>query len=280
MPFIDQNLWLAFTQQTVFLRPHVQSLAYCLRVLADQRQAVEREFNGTFHTIDANNVAVPRPYSAEYVPVVYQSANISSYLVDLAGYPILESAIVIAKTTGNVTLSAPYLQGGTWRMGSFLPYYGDYDSQALTLQARQLYCAGYVVTVLSVEEVFGAVMSRYSAVTVFCMPLMRGGYLGVFEECCSIELNRLLRLSNLKISTLGFFWLLFLMAYCKQVNRAPNWVDSSLVVLASTTQSLPYVLGCLLSICFSVWQCGTFPRLSLRKLMLIFFCTWLFEQVQ
>jgi len=82
-------------------------------------------------------------------------------MVDLYAYPILRWAIIQARDTGNFSLSAPYKQDNKWRMGSFLPYYGDIDPATLTsVGDRRARCLGYVVTVLNVEEVFGTVLSR------------------------------------------------------------------------------------------------------------------------
>ena len=158
--YVDQHIWLTFTQQTLFLRPHVRSLAYCLRVLADQRAAFEQKYNSTI-SVTLNGTSQTRGYAAEYAPVILQSANISSYMNDLSGYPILDSAIVLARDTGNFSLSAPYKQEQYWRMGSFIPYYGSEDPDNLTtVEARRADCLGYVVTVLNVEEVFGSVINR------------------------------------------------------------------------------------------------------------------------
>lgn len=169
VPYLDENIWIAFTQQTLFLRPHVQSLAYGLWVLPDQRAAVEKKYNGTFHTFN-NSQVVPRGPEAEYAPVIYVSANETSYMIDLLGYPILGNAIVLSRNTGKFALSAPYLIAGTWHMAAFLPNFGDYDPLNLTtIAARQAACVGYVVTVLSVEEVLGSVISRYVTLDIFIL---------------------------------------------------------------------------------------------------------------
>ena len=161
VPVVDQATWLTFTNQTLFLRPHVRSLVYCLRVLPSQRGAVERRYNGTFYTI-SNQTKVPRGSDEEYAPVILQSFNISSLLLDTYGYPIYRISLNQARQTGNFSLSPPYLQQGHWSMGSFLPHYGDLDPDLLTtVAARNASCVGYVITVLNVEEVFASVISRY-----------------------------------------------------------------------------------------------------------------------
>ena len=161
VPTVDQPTWMTFTNQTLFLRPHVRSLAYCLRVMPPQRAEVERRYNGTFY-IYSNGSKIPRGPAEEYAPVVLQSFNISSYLMDVYGYPIWRAAINQVRQSGNFSMSPPFLQQGHWRMGSFLPHYGDVDPNLLTtVEARNATCVGYVVTVLNVEEVFGSVISRY-----------------------------------------------------------------------------------------------------------------------
>ncbi|XP_024403116.1 probable histidine kinase 6 isoform X1 [Physcomitrium patens] len=161
VPDVDPQTWLAFTDQTLFLRPHVRSLAYCLRVLPEQRQAVEKKYNATMYTYQ-NRIKLPRKPDVEYAPVILESAGVSSYMMDTFGYPILKSSIIQARDTGSFSLSAPYLQSGLWRMGSFLPNYGDFDPLTLKNEAvRRARCVGYVATVLNVEEVFGSVVSRF-----------------------------------------------------------------------------------------------------------------------
>jgi len=165
VPDVDQATWLAFTEQTLFLRPHVRSLAYCLRVLQAQRAAVEQRYNGTFYFTE-NGKHITRGVEPEYAPLILASANITSFLLDTYSYPILGVSMTEARDTGNFSLSAPYQQlsgnnGGSWRMGSFLPHYGDLDPSTLTTEAaRRAACVGYIVTVLNVEEVFGDVVSR------------------------------------------------------------------------------------------------------------------------
>ncbi|XP_024359529.1 probable histidine kinase 6 [Physcomitrium patens] len=164
VPNVDQDTWMAFTEQTVFLRPHVKSLVYCLRVLPQQKQAVEMKYNKTMY-INVNKTIVTNYAKAEeYTPVFLQSANISMFMLDIFGYPIFRSSLTQARDSGNFSLSAPYVNEGKelWRMGSFLPYYGEVDPDTLkTVEARRASCVGYVVTVLSVQEVFGSVVSRF-----------------------------------------------------------------------------------------------------------------------
>lgn len=160
VPDVDQKTWLAFTDQTLFLRPHVRSLVYSVRVLPDQRAAVERKYNASITLVNATGTYVRGP-DEEYAPIILMSANINSFMVDMYAYPILRSSLIQARDTGNFSLSAPYKQLGKWRMGSFLPYYGDVDPTTLTsVSARRANCEGYVVTVLNVEEVFASVVSR------------------------------------------------------------------------------------------------------------------------
>ena len=164
---LDQEAWLTFTNQTLFLRPHVQSLVYCLRVLPSQRAAVEQRYNDTFYTYgDTQGTIVPRGDDTEYAPVILQSFNLSAFFLDIDGYPILRGSIDQARGTGNFSLSPPYFQLGHWRMGSFLAHYGNVDPTTLTtVEQRNATCVGYVVTGLNVEEVFGSVISRCSIYT-------------------------------------------------------------------------------------------------------------------
>lgn len=160
VPDVDQKTWLAFTEQTLFLRPHVRSLVYCLRVLPEQRAAVERKYNSSIITVNSTGRYV-RGLDDEYAPIVLQSANITSLMVDINSYPILKKSVIQARDSGSFSLSAPYMTLAKWRMASFLPYYGDVDPTTLTTEtARRAKCIGYVVTVLNVEEVFGSVISR------------------------------------------------------------------------------------------------------------------------
>jgi histidine kinase 2/3/4 (cytokinin receptor) len=161
VPNVVQSTWKAFTDQTLFLRPHVKSLVYCLRVLEAQRAAVEKEYNGTFYMTAPNNRSYPVATAAEYAPIIFVSADVTTVLLDLYNYTILQSSIIQARDTGNFSLSAPYTQDGIWRMGSFLPHYGETDPTTLTtVAARRANCIGYVVTVLNVQEVFSDVISR------------------------------------------------------------------------------------------------------------------------
>lgn len=163
VPNVVQTTWITFTNQTLFLRPHVKSLVYCLRVLADQRAAVEKKYNGSFYmTVGNDTTQYPVTPAPEYAPVVLVSQDITTVLLDLYNYTILQPSIIKARDTGNFSLSAPYQQDNIWRMGSFLPHYGDVDPLTLTtVSARRANCVGYVVTVLNVEEVFGSVVSRW-----------------------------------------------------------------------------------------------------------------------
>lgn len=161
VPDVQQQTWTAFTDQTLFLRPHVRTVAYCLRVLQAQRAEVERRYNGTFF-FRQNGTKVTRGLEPEYAPLILQSdVNITSFLIDAYSFPILKISMWEARDTGNFSLSAPYQSQGLWRMASFLPHFGDLDPSTLkTEDARRAACVGYVVTILNVEEVFGAVVSR------------------------------------------------------------------------------------------------------------------------
>lgn len=65
--------------------------------------------------------------------------------------------------TGLFTLSPPSPWQGSFQMGAYLGYYGPgRDSASFSdPSARKAACRGYVVTVLNIVEVFGAVLSRY-----------------------------------------------------------------------------------------------------------------------
>ena len=161
VPNVVQATWETFTNQTLFLRPNVQSLVYSLRVLADQRAAVEKEYNGTIY-MNSGGVKIPVAPAPEYAPVIFVSENINAVLLDLYNYTILQASIIQARDTGNFSLSAPYKSSASlWQMGSFLAHYGEVDPSTLTtVSERRADCVGYVVTVLSVEEVFATVVSR------------------------------------------------------------------------------------------------------------------------
>jgi histidine kinase 2/3/4 (cytokinin receptor) len=166
VPNLQQSIWQNFTSQTLFLRPHVQSLVYCLEVSNDERAAVEAKYNATIYTYGPSGTGpkIPQVNQSEYAPVILESAmNESIFMLDIAGYSIFQSALFSSRDSGNFTLSPPYAISETWRMGAFLPFYGDYNSSTLTtVNSRRQDDTGYIVTVLNVEEVFGEVMNRFS----------------------------------------------------------------------------------------------------------------------
>ncbi len=133
-------------------------------MLADERAAVEAKYNATIYTYSPSGtgVKIPQVNQSEYAPVILESAmNESIFMLDIAGYSIFRSALFSSRDSGNFTLSPPYAVSETWRMGAFLPFYGDYNSSTLTtVNLRRQDDTGYIVTVLNVEEVFGEVMKR------------------------------------------------------------------------------------------------------------------------
>jgi hypothetical protein len=131
-------------------------------VLADQRAAIEKEYNATIYTYGSGRIKIPWENVFEYAPVVYQSTlNTSILLLDIVGYLFFEPALFYSQDTGNFTLSPPYPSSQTWRMGAFLPYYGNHNSSTLTtVSMRDQDDVGYIVTVLNVADVFGEVIDR------------------------------------------------------------------------------------------------------------------------
>jgi histidine kinase 2/3/4 (cytokinin receptor) len=166
VPNLNESVWTTFTSQTLFLRPNVQTLLYCQRVLAEDRPSFEKDHNGSILYILPNGTLEVCPYNAtatEYAPVVYETQDEHLYLVDIASYPILQMALFSARDSGVFTLSPPSLFLGSWQMGAYLAYYGQIDPTTLTSNSQRMQaCRGYVATALNITDVFGVALSRYA----------------------------------------------------------------------------------------------------------------------
>jgi histidine kinase 2/3/4 (cytokinin receptor) len=161
VPDLNETTWQRFTYQTLFLRPNVKTLVYMERVLAADRAAFEKKWNGSISYVNASGV-VPRPNATEYAPIVFETSDVNDTLLDPSAYPVLASAIHATRDTGLFTLSPATGGPPSWQMGAYLAYYGpglEGDSFA-TLTARQQACQGYVGTVLNITEIFSRVLLR------------------------------------------------------------------------------------------------------------------------
>lgn len=162
VPDLNDTIWRKFTWQTLFLRPNVKRLVYMERVLHDDRPAFEKKWNGTIIWLNGTNATVPRENDTEYAPIVFETSDIQSRLLDPSAYPVLASAIHATRDTGLFTLS-PATGGPTvWQMGAYLAYFGRGrdGSSFTTVEARRQACQGYVGTVLNVSEIFSRVLER------------------------------------------------------------------------------------------------------------------------
>ncbi len=164
VPNLNESVWTTFTSQTLFLRPNVQTLLYCQRVLAEDRPSFEKDHNETIRYILPNGTLEVCPYnSTEYAPVLYETQDEHLYLVDIASYPILQMALFSARDSGVFTLSPPSLFLGSWQMGAYLAYYGQIDPTTLTSNSQRMQaCQGYVATALNITDVFGVALSRFN----------------------------------------------------------------------------------------------------------------------
>lgn len=167
VPNLNEDVWLSFTKQTLFLRPNVRRLVYMERVLDANRSTFEASWNRSIFYINSSGIVVRRENDTEYSPIIYETDDKSYVLLDPAAYPILKSAIYAARDTGLFTLSpATRRENNAWTMGAYLAYYGpERDSNSFSTAAdRKQACLGYVATVLNVTEIFSRVLMRCASV--------------------------------------------------------------------------------------------------------------------
>lgn len=170
VPELNESTWVSFTKKTLFLRPNVKRLVYLQRVLANERDAFERKWNATITALDKNNETMRRPNDTEYSPIIYETDDVNLLFLDPGFNDLLKSAIYAARDTGLFTLSPPSQLRTALQMGAYLAYYGPgRDSSSFTSNAERMQaCQGYVATVLSVMEIFSAILSRWALSSVCC----------------------------------------------------------------------------------------------------------------
>jgi hypothetical protein len=162
VPDLNQSIWVSFTKDTYFLRSDVTRISWLQRVLESDREAFERRMNASILGLDYNLKIVPRTTDAEYAPIMYASEDVASYIMaDPMSLPTVKPGIENARDTGIVSVTAPDLYGGVWRMACYLAYYGESNPVSLkTVDMRRQTCLGYVGVSLAVEVVFASVLSR------------------------------------------------------------------------------------------------------------------------
>lgn len=162
VPDLNQSIWVSFTKETYFLRSDVTRISWLQRVLESDREAFERHMNASILGLDYNLKIVPRTTDTEYAPIIYASEDVASYIMaDPMSLPTVKPGIENARDTGIVSVTAPDLYGGVWRMACYLAYYGESNPASLTtVDMRRQTCLGYVGVSLAVEVVFASVLSR------------------------------------------------------------------------------------------------------------------------
>lgn len=162
VPDLNQSIWVSFTKDTYFLRSDVTRISWLQRVLESDREAFERRMNASILGLDYNLKIVPRTTDTEYAPIIYASEDVASYIMaDPMSLPTVKPGIENARDTGIVSVTAPDLYGGVWRMACYLAYYGQSNPASLTtVDIRRQTCLGYVGVSLAVEVVFASVLSR------------------------------------------------------------------------------------------------------------------------
>jgi histidine kinase 2/3/4 (cytokinin receptor) len=169
VPFLNQSIWMSFTQATTFLRPDVTRILWLERVLESERAAFEKRMNASILGLELNLTTVKRSPDTEYAPIVYASQDgIPFLMVDPTSVASLKPAVENARDTGLSSMSPPDLYGGVWRMACYLAYYGNSSngnpvssSSLSTVEMRREACLGYLGASLAVELVFTAVLSRF-----------------------------------------------------------------------------------------------------------------------
>ncbi|KAL3677673.1 hypothetical protein R1sor_020629 [Riccia sorocarpa] len=158
---LSQVAWHNFTSETDFLRPNTPRVTFAKRVFSAQRAEFEREWNTSVLTLDSRNVGIPINYTAsEYAPIIYASEEVMyARFVDVRAFRAINRTLDNAIASGNYAMSPPDKYAGIWRVGTYLPYYGD--SYPQTPQERFQKCVAWVGVSIEVETVFGTVLGRY-----------------------------------------------------------------------------------------------------------------------
>ncbi|KAG6554893.1 hypothetical protein Mapa_003477 [Marchantia paleacea] len=160
-PELKQSTWLYFTNKTFFLRPNSPRIAWLKRVKHDERAAYEKKVNASILQIDENLTVTRRVEAAEYAPIVLASFETAQFLMmDFTTFPVVNRSVSNARDFGTMAMSPPDNSvGGVWRVGNYLPYYGD--AKPTTVAERREAIQGWIGVSLEVEKVFAAVLRRY-----------------------------------------------------------------------------------------------------------------------
>ncbi|BBN00910.1 arabidopsis histidine kinase 2/3/4 (cytokinin receptor) [Marchantia polymorpha subsp. ruderalis] len=160
-PDLTQEAWLAFTNETDFLRPSTPRVSYIELITDKERAGFELEWNSSLLMIDEKQEAIPINYTAkEYAPIIYASQTVLyALLVDVRSFRAINHTLNNARNSGAIAMSPPDQYGTIWRVGTYLPYFGN--KTPTTVEERIEMCIGWVGVSLDVEKVFGTVLSRY-----------------------------------------------------------------------------------------------------------------------
>ncbi|BBN13039.1 arabidopsis histidine kinase 2/3/4 (cytokinin receptor) [Marchantia polymorpha subsp. ruderalis] len=160
-PDLKQSTWLYFTNKTFFLRPNSPRIAWLKRVKHDERAAFEKKVNASILQIDENLTVTRRVEAPEYAPIVLASFETAQFLMmDFTTFPVVNRSVSNARDFGTMAMSPPDNSvGGVWRVGNYLPYYGD--AKPSTVAERRETIQGWIGVSLEVEKVFAAVLRRY-----------------------------------------------------------------------------------------------------------------------
>ncbi|KAL3683272.1 hypothetical protein R1sor_001294 [Riccia sorocarpa] len=162
---LEQRTWLAFTNKTVFLRPNSPRIGWLQMVTQDERADFEQRVNSSILQIFPNLTTTRRSDAPFYAPILFASYEAAEYLmVDFTTFHIVARAVSDARDFGVLAMTPPYraivgVPAAVWRVGNYLPYYGD--AVPTTLEERRSSIQGWIGVTLDVERVFAAVLTRY-----------------------------------------------------------------------------------------------------------------------
>ncbi|KAL2622497.1 hypothetical protein R1flu_002702 [Riccia fluitans] len=160
-PDLTQSTWVKFTNKTFFLRPNSPRIAWLQFVAHDDRAAFEQKVNSSILQIFTNLTITKRDDAPFYAPIVFASSETASLLmIDLTTFYIVNRSVSDARDNGVLAMTPPdNAVRGIWRVGNYLPYYGD--AVPMTVEERRAAIKGWIGVSLQVDKVFAAVLSRY-----------------------------------------------------------------------------------------------------------------------
>ncbi|CAM6097552.1 unnamed protein product [Calypogeia fissa] len=160
---LTEDTWLEFCNATNFLRPMTPRVSYLQRVLFKDRPAFEKAHNHSIMQMDINYNQWVAYNDSEYAPIIYGSEELVNLtLVDLMSLPVINRSLQVSRDKDSIAMSAPdQYQNGVWRVGTYLPYFGELDLSNASPEVRRAECVGWVGVSLEVEQVFQTVLSRY-----------------------------------------------------------------------------------------------------------------------